>query len=175
MIVRPVRLSTRPNSANRTNSGITAVTMGSDCTMNNTNENPETNRLRPRDNTYPAGAATATDTTTVTTVTSMLFFSQVKTSVRLKIRTKFSSVKLAVVSLPSDGRRASKTTAMIGTSTTAVITNMATNRHQVPRASGSVFLRAGAATGGPATVGFCEIAAVIGSEPSSFTGTTRRR
>src|ERR687897_333733 len=113
MIVRPVRLSTRPNSANRTNSGITAVTMGRDCTTNNTNENPETNRLRPRDNTYPAGAATATDTTTVTTVTSM----------------------------PK-------------------------NRHQVPRASGSTFLRAGGATGGPTAVGFCEIAAVIGSAPS---------
>ena len=60
MIMTPVRVSTRPNSANRMNSGITAVTMGRDCTTNNTNENPETNRLRPRDNTYPAGAATAT-------------------------------------------------------------------------------------------------------------------
>src|SRR5215203_3270824 len=166
MIVRPVRLSTRPKSANRTNSGITAVTMGRDCTTNNTNENPETNWLLPRDNTYPAGAATATDTTTVTTVTSMLFFSHVKTSVCLKIRTKFSSVKLAVVSLPSEGRRASMTTAMIGTSTTPVITNMAKNRHQVPRASGSTFLRAAGATGGPTAVGFCEMAAVIVSAPS---------
>ena len=123
------------------NSGITAVTMGSDCTTNNTNENPETNWLRPRDNTYPAGAATATDTTTVTMVTSMLFFSQVRTSVWLKILTKFSSVKLAVVVLPSAGRRESRTTARIGTRTTAVITNMTKNRHQVPRVSGSVFWR----------------------------------
>src|SRR5688572_10150380 len=110
------------------NSGITAVTMGSDCTTNNTSENPETNRLRPRDNTYPAGAATATDTTTVTIVTIMLFFSQVSTSVWLKMSTKFSSVQFAVVVLPSAGRRASRTTSMIGTSTRAVITSMAKNR-----------------------------------------------
>src|SRR5688572_11522439 len=145
MIMTPVRVSTRPNWANRMNSGITAVTMGSDCTMNNTNENPETNWLRPRDNTYPAGAATAVDTTTVTMVTIMLFFNQVRTSVWLNTLTKFSSVKFAVVVLPSAGRRESRTTAMIGTSMTAVITNMAKNRNQLPRVSGSFLFLVGAA------------------------------
>ena len=133
MIMMPARVSTRPRLANRMNSGITAVMMGSACTMNNTNENPETSRLRPRDNTYPAGAATATDTRTVPRVTSMLFCSQSKTSVWLKMLTKFSSVNFAVLVLPSEGWRESTTTATIGTSTTAVITKTRTNVHQLPR------------------------------------------
>jgi hypothetical protein len=140
--------------------------MGSDCTTNNTNENPETNRFRPRDNTYPAGAATATDTSTVTTVTVMLFLSQVRTSVWLNILTKFSSVKVAVLVLPNAGWRASPTTARIGTSTTAVITNMAKNLHQLPRVSGSV-LRAAGATRESVASALSEMAGVlIGSAPS---------
>ncbi len=157
------------------NSGITAVMMGSDCTMNSINENPETMRLRPRDSTYPAGAATATDTTTVTTVTVKLFFSQVKTSVWLKMLTKFSSVNFAVLVLPRAGWRERRTTAMIGTSTTAVITKMTTNRHQVPRFSGSTLRRVGATL---ACVAFplSEIAAVlIGSAPSESADTRRPR
>ena len=56
---------------------------------------------------------------------------------------------------------------MIGTSTTAVITNMAKNRHQVPRVSGSVFLRAAGATRESVASALSEIAAVlIGSAPS---------
>src|SRR5215210_8338333 len=137
MIMMPVRVSTRPSAANRMNSGITAVTMGSAWTMNNTNENPETNRLRPRDSTYPAGAATATDTRTVTMVTNMLLRSQVKTSVSMKMLTKFSSVNFAVLVLPSAGWRESTTTARIGTSTRAVITTKRTNFPQLPRGSGS--------------------------------------
>ena len=71
------------------------------------------------------------DTTTVTIVTIMLFFSQVRTSVWLNTLRKFSRVKVAVLVLPSAGRRESRTTARIGMSTTAVITSMARNRNQL--------------------------------------------
>ena len=133
-------MSTRPKLANRMNSGITAVTKGSACTMNNTNENPEINRLRPRDNTYPAGASTATDTRTVARVGTMLLRSQSKTSVWLNILTKFSSVKVAVLVLPSEGWRESTTTARTGMSTTAAITKTRTNFPQLPRGSGSALV-----------------------------------
>ena len=63
----------------------------------------------------------------------MLLRSQIKTSVWLKILTKFSSVNVAVLVLPSEGWRESTTTARIGMSTTAVITKTRTNLHQLPR------------------------------------------
>src|SRR3954447_15941021 len=168
MMVTPVRLSTRPNWANRMNNGITAVTTGSDCTTNNTKENPETSLLRPRDNTYPAGAATATDTRTVARVTVMLLRNQVATSVWMKMLTKFSRVNFAVLVLPSAGWRESPTTAKIGTRATRVITKRTRNLHQRPRVSGSGLLGATGATHGTAASTVCEIPAVvlIGSAPS---------
>ena len=52
--------------------------------------------------------------------------------------TKFSSVNFAVLVLPSAGCRESATTAMIGISTTTVITRSPTNLPQRPRLSRSV-------------------------------------
>ena len=63
----------------------------------------------------------------------MLLRSQSKTSVWLNILTKFSSVKVAVLVLPSEGWRESTTTARTGMSTTAVITKTRTNFPQLPR------------------------------------------
>ena len=84
-MIRPVKVSTRPKFANRMNSGMTAVITGSDWMTNSRSAYPETILLRPRESTYPAGAATITDTTTVARATSRLFCSHV--GVRVSVST----------------------------------------------------------------------------------------
>jgi hypothetical protein len=76
----------------------------------------------------------------VTSVTPRLLPSQRRTFVSANTVAKFSSVIGAVVVLPSDGCRDRKTTATMGTSTTAVMTRISRKRHQRPRAPGSRFL-----------------------------------
>ena len=90
-------------------------------------------RLRLRDSTYPAGAATTTDTSTVARVTSRLLTSQVSVCVWVKTLTKFSKVNVAVLVDWADGRTDNHSTASTGTSTTAQMTNSRANRHHLPR------------------------------------------
>ena len=85
------------------NSGMTAVMTGRLWKTNSSSEYPETALLRPRDRTYPAGAATITETTTVPRVTSRLFCSHRTTSVLANTLLKFSRVNPPLV-VEVDGR-----------------------------------------------------------------------
>ena len=115
------------------NSGITEVMTGRLWNTNSSSEYPETARLRPRDSTYPAGAATATETRTVPRVTSRLFCSHSTTSVVANTLLKFSRVNPPLVVEVTDGVNARNSTTATGTSATIVMSRMSTKRHHCPR------------------------------------------
>src|SRR5690349_17681208 len=145
---RPTRLSTSPTRANRMNNGITAVITGSDWTTNSSSEYVDTARLRPRDSTYPAGAATATETTTVARVTPRLLPSQVRVGMSVRTWVKLARPNAARLPEATPGRSDRISTAATGTRTTAVINRIAAKRHHRPR-SGLIRAPFGSAGTGP--------------------------
>lgn len=78
------------------------------------------------------GAATATETRTVDSVVTRLFWSQVAASVPLNTLARFSNVKPVAVLL-APGVKARTTVTMMGTRTITVMARIRANLHQRPR------------------------------------------